>query len=86
MDDMLYYCEPYYVRVGVRGSSELPIPTYEVVNEATGHVEDSQDILPNAMKQARFFSAALLEEQSRAEQGETGAWVVPKHEEEEEEE
>lgn len=76
MEDRLYYCPPYYVRVGVGGSSELPKPTYEIVNEDTTHVEDTQPILANAMKQARFFAVALLEEQDRAERGETGAWIV----------
>lgn len=86
MGDRLYYWPPYYVRLGVGGSSELPVPVYEIVNEVTDVVEDKQPILANAMKQARFFAAALQEEEARYEAGESGAWLMDEEEQEEEKE
>lgn len=56
------YHHPYEIRSGTVGEPLETRAIYEVVNTQTGHVEDRQAVLGNAIRAARIFAALLKEE------------------------
>lgn len=61
-DFVFPYYHPYEIRSSMWGEPLEAKAIYEIINTQTGHIEDRQVVLGNAIRAARIFAALLSEE------------------------